>query len=85
VNGTLRDFFEAKLLTISSKSFFMLSNDRYARRPCFIVVRSLFLKIFVLENERSPLQLETIINKYILSVISTLGNAAPRLLLARIL
>jgi hypothetical protein len=34
-------------------------------------VPSLFLIIFILENERSPLQLETIITKYILSVIST--------------
>ena len=52
---------------------------------CHRRTRSLFLIIFILEIERSPLQLATINIKYILNVISMLGNAAPKLLSIRIL
>jgi hypothetical protein len=50
----------------------MLSNASDETRSYFIVDQSLFFKIFIFENDRSLLKLDTINAKYILKAISTL-------------
>jgi len=77
---TLRDFVAANFSTTCeksndrSKSLSMLSSARPDSRLCVIEVRSRFFINFVLENYRSPLQLDTIKTKYIRNTTSTLGN-----------
>jgi hypothetical protein len=82
INGTFRDFFAKKSLISSlksssrSKSLSMLRRESFDGWFCPIMVHSLFFIIFIFENDRSPVQFDTIKTKYILNTISRFRKLA---------